>query len=167
MPFIIPPGPPLVPGSVSPDDEIFAEIFAGEGIVTLAWEQATRCNCYSLDSRQPKWGCPNCGGQGSVYNGPVLIGGLFRSQSRWLSFRAEGELDRGEASLSTPVSIKPGYVDRRVRDRFTVPGAQGDSTEERVFYPAAPAVPFIVGNVQRAWRVQLQSASLAEHLGPQ
>jgi len=60
-----------------------------------------------------------------------------------------------------------------VRDRFTTVVAVGDSEQPlpdglpatfkgRVFYPAAPAVPFIFNNVQRAWRVQLQSDNLAD-----
>lgn len=151
------------------DDDILASIFTlgeGQGAVQLTWEVASRCVCYSADSRQPNWGCPTCSGSGVAYAAPQTVAGLFRSQSRWLSFRREGELDHGEAQLTTPLSVKPGYSDRRVRDRLTVPVATGDSTDGRVFYPAAPAVPFLFNNVQRAWRVQLQSAETTQQLNP-
>lgn len=151
------------------DDDIFAEVFDDEGAVALSWEVASACDCITPDTKQPVWGCPHCSGTGVQYATPVVITGLFRSQSRWLSFRREGELDHGEAQLTTPLTVKPGYTDRRVRDRFTAvpPVTDGEVTlpvptlpaefSDRVFYPAAPAVPFIFANVQRAWRVQLQS----------
>lgn len=153
------------------DDDIFAAIFAEEGAVQLAWEQASRCDCTTDDSKQPAWGCPQCGGAGVVYAAPQTITGLFRSQSRWLSFRREGELAHGEAQLTTPLSVRPGYTDRRVRDRFTAIPAATDGGREmptqlpaefvgRAFFPAAQAVPFIFNGAQRAWRVQLQSAEL-------
>jgi hypothetical protein len=147
------------------DDDIFAELFGvDEGAVALAWEVASRCTCTSGDSKQPVWGCPNCTGTGVTYADATTINGIFRSQSRWLSFRREGELDRGEAQLTTPLDVRPGYTDRRVRDRFTTLAAVGDVDKGRVFYPAAVAVPFIFANRQRAWRVQLQSAELSELL---
>lgn len=148
------------------DDGVFAALFTEEGASQLSWEQASRCSCYSSDTKQPAWGCPLCGGSGVIYAAAQTITGLFRSQSRWLSFRREGELDHGEAQLTTPLSVKPGYVDRRVRDRFTVISDSGDASEARVFYPAAPAVPFNFNNVQRAWRVQLQSADRSQQLVP-
>lgn len=145
------------------DDALFAEILTSdEGAVPLQWEVASRCSCTTSDTHQPVWGCPKCGGGGVLYAPGSTITGLFRGQSRWLSFRREGELDHGEAQLTTSLAIKPGYTNRRVRDRFTCLPATGDPATERVFYPAAPAVPFIFAGVQRAWRVQLQSASLTQ-----
>jgi hypothetical protein len=99
-----------------------------------------------------------------IFAPPTTIQGLFRSQDRWLSFRREGELEHGEAQLTTPLGVRPGYIDRRVRDRFVTLEAVGDFTEGRVFYPAAQAKPFIFNNVQRAWRVSLQAASEADRL---
>jgi hypothetical protein len=147
------------------DDAIIAEILGDEeGAVTLQWEVASRCSCITADTKQPRWECPLCAGSGVAYANPQSITGLFRSQSRWLSFRREGEFDHGEASLTTALSIRPGYTDRRVRDRFTTTAVSPDVAEGRVFYPAAPAVPFIFAGAQRAWRVQLQSAELAQQL---
>lgn len=173
-------GPTVFEPSAHPDDDIFNQLFewgVGEGAVQLTWQQATRCTCYSVDSLQPTWGCPNCSGNGVIYGAPQTITGLFRSQSRWLSFRQEGELAHGEAQLTTPLSVRPGYIDRRVRDRFFVPAVPTDGSvalpvvlpsgfEGRVFSPAAEAVPFIFNDIQRAWRVQLQSSDLAQRLNP-
>ncbi len=150
--------------SIDLDTAIFEELFSWEGAVALSWEVASPCPNESKDSKQPQWGCPECGGTGVIYAAPVTIYGLFRSQDRWLSFRREGELEHGEAQLSTPLSVRPGYVDRRVRDRLTTLQAIGDAAEGRVFYPAAPAKPFIFNNVQRAWRVSLQAASENDRL---
>lgn len=145
--------------SVDLDTAIFEELFGSwEGAVALSWEQASRCSCYSDDSKQPEWGHPLCKGTGVLFSEPTTIRGLFRSQDRWLSFRREGELDHGEAQLTTALSIRPSYIDRRVRDRFTTLEAVGDAAEGRVFCPAAAARPFIFANVQRAWRVALQAA---------
>lgn len=159
------------------DDAILADVLGfEEGAVTLQWEQASRCGCSTDDTHQPAWGCPHCGGSGVKYADAQAITGLFRSQSRWLSFRREGEIDHGEAALTTPLNVRPGYTDRRVRDRFTVPEVVTDGERQlpvnnlplefvgRVFYPAAPAVPFIFDGAQRAWRVQLQSADSGQQL---
>ena len=162
--------------TVDLDDGIFQQILdSSEGAVQLSWEQASRCDCTTSDTKQPVWGCPDCGGSGVIYTAAQTITGLFRSQSRWLSFRREGEIDHGEASLTTPLNVRPGYTDRRVRDRFTTIPAVSDGEvilpaglpvelQDRVFYPAAEAVPFIFNGAQRAWRVQLQSASLDQQL---
>ena len=149
------------------DDAIFTSIFAGEGAVGLSWEVASRCPCYSTDTKQPQWDCPQCTGYGVIFAAKQTVYGLFRSQSRWLSFRSEGELDHGEASLTTAMTAKPGYTDRRVRDRYTTLSVADDVAPGRVFYPAAPAVPFIFNNAQRAWRVQLQSATQQDRVVPQ
>lgn len=149
---------------MSGDAAIIAGIFQEDGATELAWERATRCDCYTDDTHQPRWGCPTCGGTGVNYAAPVTIRALFRGQSRWLSFRREGEFDRGEAELTTPLDAQPGYTDRRVRDRYTVLVDAADAAPGRVFYPAAQPVPFNFGNQQHAWRVQLQSAEQSERL---
>lgn len=147
------------------DDTIFEELFGSwEGAVSLSWEVASRCTCYSSDSEQPTWGHAPCKGLGVLYAAPVVIQGLFRSQDRWLTFRAEGELDHGEAQLTTPTTVRPGYLDRRVRDRLTVIPSPTDVGEGRVFFPSAPAKPFIFANVQRAWRVALQALDEEQRL---
>jgi hypothetical protein len=146
------------------DDALFEELFAWEGASAITWEVASRCSCFTEDSKQPEWGHPPCKGTGVLYAPPVTIQGLFRSQDRWQSFRREGELERGEAQLTTPLSVKPGYVDRRIRDRFTVLQAVGDAAEGRVFFPASEAKPFIFENQQRAWRVSLQAADESQRL---
>lgn len=146
------------------DDALFEELFTWEGAVGLAWEQASRCSCWTDDSKQPTWGHPPCKGTGILHTPPQTIQGLFRSQDRWQSFRREGELEHGEAQLTTPLSVRIGYVDRRVRDRLVALEAVGDAAKGRVFYPAAPAKPFIFNNVQRAWRVSLQAASEDDRL---
>lgn len=142
---------------MSVDSELVAQIFTWEGASTLGWEVATRCDCWSEDSHQPAWGHQACGGFGVLYAAPVTITGLFRSQGRWVTPHSMGEFDHGEAQLTTPLSAKPHYTDRRVRDRFTVVPASDDETEGRVFYPAGPPSPFLFGNEHLAWRVQLQS----------
>jgi hypothetical protein len=147
------------------DTAIFEDLFMiWEGAVALSWEVASRCSCYSEDSKQPDWGCSICGGMGVIFTEPVTTKGLFRSQDRFLSFRREGEIIHGEAQLTTPLGVRPGYIDRRVRDRFTTLEAVGDFEEGRIFYPAAQARPFIFANVQRAWRVALQAASEDQRL---
>ena len=148
------------------DDAIFADLFISEGAITLDWETATRCSCWSDDSKQPDWNHDVCGGTGIIYAAPQRVTGLFRSQSRWISPRREGEIDHGEAQLTTPLSVKPNYVDRRIRDRFTVV-QEGDTPAGRVFYPATPPVPFLFDGVQYAWRVQLQAADQADRVVPQ
>jgi hypothetical protein len=158
------PVPQFTPSTVDLDSAVMEDLFSWEGAVALGWEVASRCSCYSDDSKQPEWGHEPCKGLGVIYAPRVEIKGLFRSQDRWLSFRREGELERGEAQLTTPLDIRPGYIDRRVRDRIITLSAVGDAEEGRVFYPAAQAKPFIFGNVQRAWRVSLQSASEADQL---
>lgn len=147
--------------------DVFADIFAGEGAVRLAWEVAARCTCWTDDSRQPEWGHLACGGFGVIYAAPVTVRGLFRSQARWTSSRVSGERGLGEAELTTPVAVHPGYSDRRVRDRFTVLDAPGDAVHGRVFFPAADAVPFVFAGVQRAWRVQLQALEQDDRVVPQ
>lgn len=146
------------------DSMVFELIEAGEGMSELRWERAEPCPRIDPSTKQPVWECPLCNGTGVIYAEPETIQGLFRSQARMLSFRREGEFAHGDAELTTMLDVKPGYVDRRVRDRFTVLPATGDEAEERVFYPSAPASPFIVGNVQRAWRVSLQAASEKDRL---
>lgn len=146
------------------DTAIFEELFGWEGAVALSWQAASRCSCYSEDSRQPAWGHQPCGGTGVLLAPAVTIYGLFRAQDRWLSFRREGEIEHGQAQLTTPLSVRPGYIDRRVRDKLTVLQAVGDAEEGRVFYPAAAARPFIFNNVQRAWRVALQAADETQRL---
>lgn len=147
------------------DTAIFEELFENwEGAVALTWEVASRCTCYTQDSKQPTWGHEPCNGTGVIYTPPVTVQGLFRSQDRWLSFRREGELDHGEAQLTLPLDVKPGYIDRRVRDRFTTLEAVGDAAEGRVFLPSAPAKPFIFNNVQRAWRVTVQALDETQRL---
>lgn len=143
------------------DAGIFEGIFTGEGAHELTWEVASRCDCYTDDSRQPQWDCADCGGLGAVYAAPTTIRGLFRSQARWTSTHSSGEHSLGEAQLTVPTSAKPGYVDRRIRDRYTVLPATGDRDRDRVFYPAAVPVPFLFNGVQYAWRVQLQSVEQA------
>lgn len=145
------------------DTALFEEIFTAEGATELAWERAEVCGCYSTDTQQPQWGCPKCDGTGVIYQDAQTIRGLFRDQSRYLSFRPEGELAHGEAQLTTPLNVRPGYINRRVRDRFTVLPAQ-DGDEARAFFPAAQAAPFMFGDVQRAWRVQLQAADETQRL---
>lgn len=142
-------------------------IFASPGVSTIEWQSATRCTCYSLDSKQPQWGHQVCGGFGVIYAPAQTVVGLFRSQSRFFSPRLEGEVEHGEASLTTPITWKPGYVDRRVRDRLTIVNATGDAASGRVFYPAAEPVPFLVNDEHLAWRVQLQSLEQAQRVQPQ
>ena len=70
------------------DAAIFADLFALEGASTIQWQQASRCTCWSDDTKQPQWGHEVCGGKGIIYADPVEITGLFRSQSRWVSARS-------------------------------------------------------------------------------
>lgn len=144
-----------------------AAILAGPGASQLSWQVASRCSCWNPDTEQPQWGHPTCGGYGVVYAAPVTVNGMFRSQSRWTSSHMEGEFPLGEAQLTTDVTVKPGYTDRRVRDRFTVVQATGDSVVGRVFLPAASPVPFLIGNQHLAWRVQLQALEQANRVTPQ
>ena len=147
------------------DDDIFKMLFAGgEGAVPLLWEQASRCTCWTEDTHQPTWGHTACGGTGVVYATGQAVTGLFRAQSRWLSFRREGELAHGQATLTTPLDVRPGYTDRRVRDRLTVTVAVGDMAAGTAFFPASKATPFVFAGVQRAWRVSLQLADLDQQL---
>jgi hypothetical protein len=149
------------------DDAIFSDIiFALEGAVPMTWEVASRCTCYDADTEQPDWNHQECHGSGVLYAAPVSVVGLFRSQSRWISPRREGELEHGEASVSFPTETKPSYVDRRVRDRFTVVQAQGDMAAGTVFYPAGQPTPFIFDGEQLAWRVQLQMVEQNQRLVP-
>lgn len=149
------------------DSEIIAQIFAGEGVSLLNWQIASRCTCWKADTKQPQWDHPICGGTGVQYAPAQQIYGLFRTQQRWIDPRMVGELGHGEASLTTPLAAKPGYTDRRVRDRYTVVQATGDSTEGRVFYVAATPVPFLVANQHLAWRVQLTSIRQQDRVVPQ
>jgi hypothetical protein len=149
------------------DDAVFPMLFSSEGAVQLLWEVATPCPNVDPATQQPVWDCPQCAGSGVLFAPAVSIFGLFRSQSRWLSFRAEGEFDHGEATLTTPLDVCIGYTDRRVRDRLTVVSDVGDLVRGRVFYPSSPSTPFNFNNVQRAWRVQVQSATQADRLVPQ
>jgi hypothetical protein len=149
------------------DEAIFAGIFAAEGAIPVRWEVASRCDCYSEDTKQPEWGHADCGGFGAVYAPAREVRALFRGQGRWTANRASGEHGLGEAQLTTPLTVKPGYVDERIRDRFTTTIAVGDVDSGRVFYPAAAPVPFLFNGAQRAWRVQLQSADQDSRLKPQ
>jgi hypothetical protein len=65
------------------------------------------------------------------------------------------------------LACKPAYTDDRIRDRFTVPAAIGDSDVGRVFYPASTPVPFLIANTHLAWRVQLQSLEQDSRVVPQ
>lgn len=157
------------------DASLFADVIFGpdsEGAVDLTWEQASRCTtprddgspCFSADSKQPNWNCTTCGGLGAVFAAPVAIRALFRGQSRWNSQHSSGTHGLGEAQLSTPTDVKPGYTDDRIRDRFTVIDTPDDRVRGRVFYPAAQPVPFVFAGAQRAWRVQLQAADQASRV---
>ena len=153
--------------------DLFAHAFeligAGAGVSELAWEIGSRCDCQiNARSKQPQWTCPDCGGLGAVYTAPVTIKAIFRAQSRWTSKHMSGEHSLGDAQLSTlSIDERPGYTDARVRDRFTVLVSPTDPARGRIFYPATQAVPFLIGNVQRGWRVQLQSLEQATRTVPQ
>lgn len=146
------------------DAAIFADLFALEGASTIQWQQASRCTCWSDDTKQPQWGHEVCGGKGIIYADPVEITGLFRSQSRWVSARREGELDHSEATLTVSLEHKPGYVDRRVRDRYYIGAAVGDDADGRWFVPSGPPVPFLFDNIQRAWRVQVAAVNTTDEV---
>jgi hypothetical protein len=149
------------------DDALFADvIFALEGAVEMTWEVATRCTCYDPDTEQPTWGHAPCQGSGVLYAPAVPCVGLFRSRQNWISPRREGEFQHSDSSVSFPTQTKPNYIDRRVRDRFTVVKAQGDLEAGTVFYPAGQPNPFIFDGEQLAWRVQLQSAEQDQRLVP-
>lgn len=147
----------------------FELITEGAGASELAWEIGAPCTCaLNARTRQPQWTCPDCAGLGATYSPPVTIRGLFRSQSRWTNKQASGEHSLGDAQLSTlSIEHRPGYTDARVRDRFTVLASPTDTDRGRVFYPATQAVPFLIGNLQRGWRVQLQSLEQATRALPQ
>lgn len=148
--------------------EGFAILAAGAGASTLQWETATRCDCYSIDSEQPQWTHAPCGGLGAIYAPAIEIRALFSGQSRWTSKKVSGEIPHGEAQLSTlDVAHKPDYVDGRIKDRLTITAAADDRLRGRIFYPAVKPTPFIIGNVQRGWRVQLQALEQASRLDPQ
>lgn len=147
------------------DAAIFRMIFAAEGAVRLTWEVASRCDCYTDNTRQPAWGHEPCGGLGAIYAEPLAITGLFRSQSRWKSRHSSGEHDLMDAQLTTLLAHKPGYTDEKIRDRFTVIGVT--DVEGAVFYAQAEAVPFILAGVHRAWRVKVQGLKQATRTLPQ
>lgn len=160
------------------DDDLFDELFdpdESDGAVRMTWEVGSRCStpradgsaCFSTDSRQPNWECTTCGGLGADYAPPVVIYALFRGQSRWKSSNSAGTHALGDAQLTTPVIVKPGWTDDRIRDRFTVPDALGDLAAGTVFYPIAKAVPFLFGSVQRAWRVQISALDQSTRTRPQ
>ena len=148
-------------------DGSIAFVFAAAGASELTWEVASRCTCWSDDTKQPQWGHALCGGLGTQYGVPTTIRALFRGRSSWNSHRASGQHPLSEAQLTTPLSVKPSYVDDRVRDRFTVVAAVGDLEAGSVWYPAAKPVPFMLAGVQRAWRVQLQGLDQASRTLPQ
>lgn len=142
--------------------DAFALIAAGAGASELTWEVATRCSCYDPDTEQPQWTHAPCGGLGAIYAAPMTIRALIGGQDRWTDKRVSGEIPHGEASLSTlSVAHKPDYIDGRIKDRLTVIAAADDRIRGRVFYPAVKPTPFIIGNVQRGWRVKLQALEQA------
>lgn len=146
------------------DSAILEGVFELEGASTLLWEVASRCTCWSEDTKQPDWNHGLCGGRGVLYAPAVSIPGLFRSQSRWISARREGELDHAEATLTVPLEYKPGFTDRRVRDRYTVTDAPDDAPDGRLFVPSGPPVPFLFANVQRAWRCQVAAVNASDEV---
>lgn len=149
------------------DAAIFAAIFQGEGAVELEWEVGTRCDCYSIDTRQPQWGHVACGGLGCLYAAPVAVRGLFRSRSSWQSRHSSGEHQLGEAQLTLPLAVRPGYTDERIRDRFRVLAAVADVAAGTVFYPQAHATSFLFAGAQRAWRVKVQALDQVTRTLPQ
>lgn len=152
---------------MSLDSQVIASIFASEGASSLTWEVASACKCFSRDTLQPNPNCPDCNGYGTVFAAEQTVKGLFRTQSRWISPRQEGELARGDAQLTTPLDVKPGYRDRRIRDRFTVVQATGDARIGKVFFPAAEPVPFLFHDEHLGWRVTLQSLEQSQRIEPQ
>lgn len=151
------------------DAALFAMLFdsRSEGSIELRWQSATRCDCYSDETKQPQWGHEPCGGLGAVYGPASTVYALFRGRSQWNSHRASGQHPIGEAQLTTPLAVKPAYVDDRIRDRFSVVNAVGDAEAGSVWYPAAKPVPFLFAGVQRAWRVQLQGLDQTTRTLPQ
>jgi hypothetical protein len=157
------------------DDELFEMIFESEGAIPMTWEIASRCStpredaspCFDADTKQPNWNCTNCGGLGAEYSAPVEILALFRGQSKWKRGSASGSTNIGEAQLTTPLDVKPGYTDDRIRDRFTCTVDVEDYAKGVVFYPAAVPIPFNFDGSQRAWRVQLQSLEQSARTRPQ
>lgn len=159
------------------DDGIFADIIFGEeGAVLMTWEVASRPDDVSTDSRQPAWDGDHP--YGVIYAEPIQVVGLFRSQQRWVNGTREGQFNHSEASCSFPArpcqvgnlvypAVQPGYIDDRVRDRFTVVQAPGDALAGRVFYPAGQASPFIFDGECLAWRVQLQGIDQSQREVPQ
>lgn len=153
--------------AVDIDTSIFEQLFSSEGGVELNWQKSVRCACLNRETKQANPNCIECYGSGVVFSKPILIKGLFRSQDRYVSRRMQGELAHGDAQLTTPLNVKPEYVDAKVRDRFMVTQATGDLETGRVFYPAAQPVPFIFNNVQRAWRTSVQALEQQDRVIPQ
>lgn len=154
--------------TVDVDTAIFEDLFSiWEGAVELGWQKATRCKCLNVETKQASPSCTECYGSGVVYGEPVTTKALFRSQDRYVSRRMQGELAHGDAQLTTPLTVKPVYIDAKVRDRFTVTQASGDLETGRVFYPSAQPVPFIFTNIQRAWRTSVQAAEQQDRVIPQ
>jgi hypothetical protein len=135
-------------------------------LVELRWEAASRCTCWNDDTKQPGWDHQPCGGTGVLYAPAVIVRGLYRSRSEWRSRHMQGEHRLGEAQLTVPLNARPGYVDARVRDRYTVTHAVGDAEAGSTWLPAATAVPFLWMGEQEAWRVQLQGLDQSTRVKP-
>lgn len=157
------------------------ELFQSSNATVLNWQQASPCTgvpgCPNPETKAPLWGCSKCGGTGVALADAVQVLALFRSQEKWLGKQPEGEYDLGQAQLTTPAvditldgvtypACKPGYVDRYVRDRFTVVHAAGDTADGRVFVPAAHVVPFIWAGATLGWRVLVQSLADKQRVVP-
>lgn len=151
------------------------QAFASPAAVVLLWERATgRCDCFNPRTRQPEWGHARCGGYGVLYDQPRQVRGLFRSQSRWRVMHMQGTLNLAQAQLTTlavaragMVAWKPAYTDDRVRDRITVPAADGDLEQGRIWLPTSEPAPYVFGGETFAWRVGLVSLEQAQRAIPQ
>lgn len=95
--------------------ELFDHAIRQKGMRVL-WEQAMFCSCINIESGQPSYTCPECGGKAYIYTEPKETKALVTSINGRKEQDKQGLGEYGTAYL-TPLSQDfVGY-----RDKFTFP----------------------------------------------
>ncbi|WP_028590354.1 hypothetical protein [Paenibacillus massiliensis] len=91
--------------SVQINGQKFEDLIARHGRDVL-WQESVRCSCINLDSGQPRYGCPICGGTSFVYEPALTCRALVQSVTTTKDYLAyAGMFEVGDALMSVPANM--------------------------------------------------------------
>ncbi|MFS8214816.1 hypothetical protein [Paenibacillus sp. S29] len=83
----------------------FEDLIARHGRDVM-WQESFRCSCCNLDSGQPMYGCPICGGTGFVYESAIKCRALIQSVTTTKDYLAyAGMFEVGDAIMSVSANM--------------------------------------------------------------